>query len=566
MWRNKRQCHSSTDLTSTGRLKKQDSRKDSLYHCDNCGTDLTNTLHIKCAVCSDFDLCLDCYRVGVQFGGHSNDHSYRVVDDLSFPIYHPAWGVDEELLLLEAVETYGLGNWAKVSEHVGRAEEACKEHYFSVYIDTDTFPIPRVSSELRGVDIGKIIEERRALGSKSMQRGRAKGKASALCEVSDDDEDSTLVFKSEPVEESAVNGAGGKKHHSDTSPSPTKLAKEAKIEPDRGQSTFGLRVEAGAATPTIGQGGKSPAGGSEHIVNAAETVNTGYSIKRNEFDPEWDFEAESIISELDFRDDDSPEDTARKLQLIKIYNRRLDERLRRRAFVLERGLVNVKGRQGFDKRRGAGEREMVGKLRVFARYLAQDDFEALADGLSVEGRLRARIAELQNYRSMGLRTFQQVDSWEATEGKKRKEPSLPSHCQNSKSRLQRTPLDDAAMQAQLAGPAEEPHAALLLGHMRTTLTDGRGPNGLSHWRSQRGVALDITSLPDAVPLTGPERALCATERYLPAQLLAIKAAAAEIKAKTGKLEKQDMLSLPFKVDPQRMIRLWELFTSQPSEK
>ncbi len=33
-----------------------------LYHCDYCHKDLSSTLRIKCAVCKDFDLCLECFR------------------------------------------------------------------------------------------------------------------------------------------------------------------------------------------------------------------------------------------------------------------------------------------------------------------------------------------------------------------------------------------------------------------------------------------------------------------------------------------------------------------------
>lgn len=34
------------------------------------------------------------------------------------------------------------------------------------------------------------------------------------------------------------------------------------------------------------------------IPAATEAQQTGYNIKRNEFEPEWDFEAETLISEL----------------------------------------------------------------------------------------------------------------------------------------------------------------------------------------------------------------------------------------------------------------------------
>ena len=71
-----------------------------LYHCNNCQKDISNTVRIKCAVCPDFDLCLECFSVGVQIHPHRNDHAYRVVDNLSFPLFHPDWGVRTPCLLL----------------------------------------------------------------------------------------------------------------------------------------------------------------------------------------------------------------------------------------------------------------------------------------------------------------------------------------------------------------------------------------------------------------------------------------------------------------------------------
>ena len=64
-----------------------------LYHCNYCDKDISARVRIKCAVCADFDLCLECFSVGVEITPHRRDHAYRVVDDLSFPLFHPDWGV-----------------------------------------------------------------------------------------------------------------------------------------------------------------------------------------------------------------------------------------------------------------------------------------------------------------------------------------------------------------------------------------------------------------------------------------------------------------------------------------
>ncbi len=33
-----------------------------LYHCNYCDKDISASVRIKCAVCADFDLCLECFR------------------------------------------------------------------------------------------------------------------------------------------------------------------------------------------------------------------------------------------------------------------------------------------------------------------------------------------------------------------------------------------------------------------------------------------------------------------------------------------------------------------------
>ncbi len=33
---------------------------------------------------------------------------------MSFPIFDEYWGADEELLLLEAIQMYGIGNWLDI--------------------------------------------------------------------------------------------------------------------------------------------------------------------------------------------------------------------------------------------------------------------------------------------------------------------------------------------------------------------------------------------------------------------------------------------------------------------
>lgn len=53
--------------------------KRALYHCNYCNKDITGKIRIKCAVCPDFDLCIECFSVGVEVHPHKSNHPYRVM-------------------------------------------------------------------------------------------------------------------------------------------------------------------------------------------------------------------------------------------------------------------------------------------------------------------------------------------------------------------------------------------------------------------------------------------------------------------------------------------------------
>jgi transcriptional adapter 2-alpha len=118
--------------------------KGALYHCDYCRTDISQLVRIKCAECEDFDLCVRCFASGMHVAPHKPDHAYRVVDFVRTPLWAPDWGADEELLLLEALELYGMGNWSDVADHVGsKNKQQCEQHYADVYCTTkDLMPDP----------------------------------------------------------------------------------------------------------------------------------------------------------------------------------------------------------------------------------------------------------------------------------------------------------------------------------------------------------------------------------------------------------------------------------------
>lgn len=139
---------------------------------------------------------------------------------------------------------------------------------------------------------------------------------------------------------------------------------------------------------------------------------TGFNAKRMEFDPDFDTDAELPLADMDFRAEDPPEEVELKLRVIEIYNTRLEERRRKRDFVLDRGFLNVKKTTTAEKRRTAEEKEHSARLRVLARFQPQEGHEALLEGIANESRLRLRLQELKELRAHGVKTLAEGEQFD----------------------------------------------------------------------------------------------------------------------------------------------------------
>ncbi|KAF2430892.1 transcriptional adaptor 2 [Tothia fuscella] len=120
------------------------------YVCDVCSSDVTATVRIHCDICTDYDLCVPCFTSARHTRDHQPaTHPYKVIEQHSIPIYTSEWGADEELLLLEGAETYGLGSWADIADHIGgcRTKEEVRDHYISTYVQSPKFPLPLHASK-----------------------------------------------------------------------------------------------------------------------------------------------------------------------------------------------------------------------------------------------------------------------------------------------------------------------------------------------------------------------------------------------------------------------------------
>lgn len=108
-------------------------------------------VRIHCAegeVCIDYDLCVPCFSKGAFSKTHVPAwHKFSVIEQHSIPVYDEDWGADEELLMLEGAETYGLGSWTDIADHIGgyRTKEEVRDHYINTYVFSPNFPLPALA-------------------------------------------------------------------------------------------------------------------------------------------------------------------------------------------------------------------------------------------------------------------------------------------------------------------------------------------------------------------------------------------------------------------------------------
>ena len=111
-------------------------------------------------------------------------------------------------------------------------------------------------------------------------------------------------------------------------------------------------------------------------------------------------------------EDEPQPDLQLKLTLMDIYNGRVDKRLLAKRFIFDRGLLQHKKIQAAERKRPREEKDLVNRLKPFARLQSAQEHERFVDGVVYETTLRKRISELQEYRRMGLTSLSDVDLYE----------------------------------------------------------------------------------------------------------------------------------------------------------
>ncbi|KAE9599115.1 hypothetical protein Lal_00044040 [Lupinus albus] len=395
--RRKKNAASGENLESGAAGQGASEGKRALYHCNYCNKDITGKIRIKCAMCPDFDLCIECFSVGAEVTPHKSNHPYRVMDNLSFPFICPEWNADDEILLLEGIEMYGLGNWTEVAEHVGtKNKESCIEHYKNVYLSSPFFPLPDMSHVVK-----KNREELLA-----MAKGQAEDKKGISMGDLGLKEESPFSPSRVKVEDSHKGGSSSRLLSSLNSESESGSAGNQK-------ASNSARVKDGPGVikmedPQVDRnfGGKKPSSSGNEGPSLVES--SGYNQKRQEFDPEYDNDAEQLLAEMEFKDTDTEEERELKLRVLRIYGKRLDERKRRKDFILDRNLLYP---NPFEKDLTPEEKAICRKYDLFMRFHSKEEHEELLRTVIFEHRTLKRLQELKEAQAAGCRNAAEADRY-----------------------------------------------------------------------------------------------------------------------------------------------------------
>jgi transcriptional adapter 2-alpha len=273
---------------------------------------------------------------------------------------------------------------------------------------------------------------------------------------------------------------------------------------------------------------------------------------------------------MEFKDNDTETDRELKLRMLHIYLSRLDERKRRKDFILERGLLNLKRQQSLDRKRTKEERELYQRSRVFMRYQTMEEHEALVAGLNAERKLRQRIEELQEYRMAGCRTLAEGEQYGSEKKKRELEASLRKSRENtaylysgkathrSNRYLNREKEAEAASSGITTKDNNQKGRSSSSHHLLSgsSLLASTGVKGAK----RTGVPLDLAGHPGVELLSLTEQDLCSQFRLLPAHYLKMKETLMLESMKRGQVSRQDAYHM-FKVDPIKTDRVYELLVA-----
>lgn len=135
----------------------------------------------------------------------------------------------------------------------------------------------------------------------------------------------------------------------------------------------------------------------------------GFMPLRREFDFEYDNDAELLLAEMEFAEDESENDIRTKYSVLEIYNRKLEERQKRKNFVIDREKLDIKKRFEMEKMMSNEERDIRNSLKSYERFLEPAEFEELIECMLKEQEYKRNVEKLISLKNVGYTNFAELE-------------------------------------------------------------------------------------------------------------------------------------------------------------
>jgi transcriptional adapter 2-alpha len=444
-----------------------------------------------------------------------------VIEQNSFPIFEQDWGADEELLLIEGAEIYGLGSWADIADHIGgfREKDEVRDHYLSTYVDSTSFPLPKRCSP-HDTELANEIS-REDFQARKKQRIESRKNAAKNAPA--------LQPKTKPT-------ASVPSCHEIQGYMPGRLEFETEYANEAEEAVQHMQFDPGDGLERLGMG---------------------------VLEPEMEL----------------------KLTVMEIYNCRLTQRVDRKKVIFEHNLLDYRENTRVEKKRSKEEKDLLQKAKPFARMMNRTDFESLNQGLLDELNLRQAITQLQEWRSLKISSLKEGEKYEAEKTTRIQKAipmgSMDRERLANAPKSKQQPVPDPPSGAALLVAPEltlRPATTLTNGEVNGTpapLTNGHtnGVNGVNGHGPAKPKQLPVP-IPGLQPLqhsaensadmhllTVEEARLCEIVRLAPKPYLMIKEKLLKEALKTNGTMKKKQAKEICRLDSQKGARIFDFFVN-----
>nr|CAB3266783.1 transcriptional adapter 2-beta-like [Phallusia mammillata] len=190
-------------------------------------------------------------------------------------------------------------------------------------------------------------------------------------------------------------------------------------------------------------------------VSKSNQLELAYMPNRDDFEYEFDNDAESLISSIFMNHDDDDLDKALKLAKVEAYHMKLKERQRRKDIAREYKLVEKFFNKQYHLFSTKFGREIHSNLRFCSQFMKSEQMQKLIEGVNKERRLKHKINRLKNYRKNGITKLDGGCEFEAACFKRIKQKKVfqirVESDENSKTLSLMSDVDDGNDLTQLSG-------------------------------------------------------------------------------------------------------------------